>query len=166
MNYLKKVKKKKLVLILDNIRSLYNVGAIFRIADGAGIDKIYLGGITGKPPNEKIKKVALGAEQSVAWEHHWQIWRVVDKLKEENFQIVALEQTAKSICYTKFKPKPPLALIIGNEKRGVSRSLLKRADKIIELPMFGQKESLNVAIAAGIAVYEINKYRFNLSKKV
>lgn len=150
---------KEFVLILDNIRSLFNVGAIFRIADGAGVNKIYLGGITGKPPEEKIRKVALGAEKSVAWEHHWQIWRIVDKLKKQGFQIVALEQTPKSIVYTKFKPKFPLALIIGNEKSGVSPSLLKRVDKIIELPMHGIKESLNVSVAVGIAVYEISKYR-------
>ena len=152
------------VLILDNIRSLYNVGAIFRIADGAGIDKIYLGGISGWQKNglnPKLKKTALGAEESVAWGHHWQIWRIIDELKKDGFQIVALEQTAKSINYLKFKPKFPLALIIGNEKRGVSPGLLKRADKIIELPMSGKKESLNVAVAAGIAIYELNKYRHN-----
>lgn len=151
------------VLILDNLRSLFNVGAIFRIADGARIDKIYLGGISAwqyDSLNPKIKKTALGAEKSVAWEHHWQIWRIIDNLKKRGFQIVALEQTSESISYLKFKPKFPLALIIGNEKIGVSPSLLKRADKIIELPMHGKKESLNVAVAAGIAVYKINEFRF------
>jgi len=153
------MKNKKFYLLLDNIRSLFNVGAIFRTADAGGINKIILTGITGKPNDEKVKKVALGAEESVPWEHHWQAWRIVDKLKKEGFQIVALEQTKESIPYDKFKPKFPLLLIVGNEIKGVSKSLLKRADKIIHLPMAGKKESLNVAIAAGIAIYEINKFR-------
>jgi 23S rRNA (guanosine2251-2'-O)-methyltransferase len=153
------MKNKKFYLLLDNIRSLFNVGAIFRTADAGGINKIILTGITGKPDDEKVKKVALGAEESVPWEHHWQAWRIVDKLKKEGFQIVALEQTKKSIPYDKFKPKFPLLLIVGNEIKGVSKSLLKRADKIIHLPMAGKKESLNVAIATGIAIYEINKFR-------
>jgi len=147
------------VLILDNIRSLFNVGSLFRLADGAGVDKIYLGGITGQPPAPKIIKVSLGAEKSVPWEHCWQIWRKVDELKKQGYQIVAMEQTKKSIDYLKFEPKFPLALIIGNEVSGVSPTLLKRADKIIELPMAGIKESLNVATAAGIALYKINEFR-------
>lgn len=146
-------------LLLDNIRSLFNVGAIFRTADAGGINKIILAGITGKPDNEKVKKVALGAEESIPWEYHHQAWRVVEKLKKKGFQIVALEQTKESLPYDKFKPKFPLLLIVGNEIKGVSKSLLKRADKIIHLPMAGKKESLNVAVATGIAIYEINKFR-------
>jgi len=153
------MKNKKFYLLLDNIRSLFNVGAIFRTADAGGINKIILAGITGKPNDEKVKKVALGAEKSIPWEHYWQAWRVIDKLKKEGFQIIALEQTKESIPYDKFKPKFPLILIVGNEIKGVSKSLLKRADKIIHLPMAGKKESLNVAIATGIAIYEINKFR-------
>ena len=156
-------KNKQFILILDNIRSLFNVGSLFRLADGAGVDKIYLGGITclaGRQAgqfelNRKVSKTALGAEKSVAWEHCWQIWRKVDELKKQGYQIVALEQTPKSINYLKFKPKFPIALIIGNEVNGVNPSLLKRVDKIIELPMSGTKESLNVATAAGIAMYKI-----------
>lgn len=152
--------KKEFYLLLDNIRSLFNVGAIFRTADATGIDKIYLGGITGKPISEKVKKVALGAEKTIPWEHHWQSWCIIEKLKKQGFQIVALEQSKRSILYTKFKPKFPLLLIVGNEIMGVSKNLLKKADKIIQLPMHGQKESLNVAVAAGIAIYELNKYRY------
>lgn len=162
---------KKFYLLLDNLRSLLNVGAIFRLADAAGIDKIFLGGITGliytpngkKELNTRIHKTALGAEKTVLWEHSGKSWSVVEKLKKEGFQIVALEQSKKGILYTKFKPKFPLLLIVGNEIKGVSRSLLKRADKIIYLPMSGKKESLNVAVATGIAVYEINKHRFKLN---
>ncbi len=153
--------KRKFVLILDNIRSLFNVGSIFRLADGAGVNKIYLGGITGRPPQPKIDKVSLGAEKSVPFEHYWQVWRVVDELKKQGYQIVALEQTRKSINYLKFKPRFPLALIIGNEKTGVGPALLKRADKIIALPMQGSKESLNVSTAVGIALYKINEFRFS-----
>lgn len=150
---------KKFYLLLDNIRSLFNVGAIFRTADAAGIDKIILGGITGKPTSEKLKKVALGAEKTIPWEHHWQSWRVIEKLKKEGFYIVALEQSKNSISYHKFKPKFPLLLIVGNEIKGVSKNLLKKCNKVIHLPMHGQKESLNVAVATGIAIYEINKYK-------
>jgi 23S rRNA (guanosine2251-2'-O)-methyltransferase len=147
------------VLVLDNIRSLFNVGSLFRLADGAGVDKIYLGGITGQPPAPKIIKVSLGAEKSVPWEHCWQIWRKVDDLKKQGYQIVALEQTKESINYLKFKPTFPLVLIIGNEVKGVNPILLKRTNKTIELPMAGIKESLNVATAAGIAMYKINEFR-------
>jgi 23S rRNA (guanosine2251-2'-O)-methyltransferase len=152
--------KKEFYLLLDNIRSLFNVGSIFRTADAANIDKIILGGITGKPNTDKAKKVALGAEETIPWEHSWQTWRIIEKLKKQGFQIVALEQNKKSINYSKFKPKFPLVLIIGNEINGVSKNLLKRCHKIIQLPMHGHKESLNVGVATGIAVYEINKYRF------
>lgn len=154
--------KKQFYLLLDNIRSLFNIGAIFRTADAAGIDKIILGGISGTPNSEKVKKVALGAEKTIPWEHSWQAWRVIEKLKKQGFQIIALEQSKKSIPYNKFKPKFPIILIVGNEINGVSKNLLKRADKIIHLPMYGQKESLNVGVATGITVYEINKYRFKL----
>lgn len=146
-------------VICDNIRSLENVGAIFRTADALGINKIFLCGITGTPPNQKISKTALGAEKWIEWEHYWQTWRLVEKLKKEGVFIVALEQTKLSLPYNKLKPKFPLALVVGNEIKGVSKSVLERADKIISLPMFGRKESLNVAVAFGIAAHEINKFR-------
>lgn len=146
-------------IVCDNIRSLQNIGSIFRTADALAIDKIFLCGICGKPPHPRISKTALGAENWLPWEHHWQTWRVIDWLKQEKVFIVALEQTKKSTPYHKFKPSFPMALVMGNEIKGVSPSVLKRADKIISLPMFGKKESLNVAVAFGIAAYEINKSR-------
>lgn len=149
--------KNKFYLICDNIRSLENIGSIFRTADALGIDKIYLGGICGKPPHDKISKTALGAEKNIPWEHHWQIWRIVDKLKKQGVKIVSLEQTKNSIPYTKFKPNFPLVLIIGNEIKGVSDSLLRKSDKIVHLPMLGKKESLNVSVAFGIMGYWIRK---------
>lgn len=151
-------------VICENIRSLENIGSIFRTADALKIDKIFLGGICGQPPHPKISKTALGAEKNIPWEHHWQIWRIVEKLQREKVLIVALEQTKKSLVYNEFKPKFPLALVIGNEIKGVSPSVLKRADQIIHLPMFGQKESLNVAVAFGIAGYYLNVFQ-NSQKK-
>ena len=136
---------------------MHNVGSVFRTADGVGIDKIYLCGITGHPDvpkaERKISKVALGAQDLIEWEYVKQSWRLVDKLKKEGYQIISLERMPKSINYTDFKPKFPLALIIGNEGKGVKKSLLKRSDKIIDIPMRGKKESLNVSVALGIAAY-------------
>ncbi len=140
-------------VICDNIRSLENIGSIFRTSDALGVDKIFLCGICGKPPNSKISKTALGAEENISWEYHSQIWRLIDKLKKEKVFILALEQTKKSLPYTKFKPNFPLALVIGNEVKGVSSCVLKKADQIIHLPMLGKKESLNVSVAFGIAGY-------------
>jgi len=155
---------KRFYVICDNIRSLENVGSIFRTADALAINKIFLCGISGCPPSPKISKTALGAEKIVPFESHWQTWRVIKSLKKEKFQIVVLEQTKKSVVYTKLKPKFPLTLVVGNEIRGVSPSVLKRADKIIHLPMLGKKESLNVAVAFGIVGYEINKHRLFKNK--
>jgi len=154
---------KRFVVICDGLRSLFNVGSVFRTSDGVGIEKVYLCGITGKPDTEKaerkISKVALGAQNFVEWEYVKQSWRLVEKLKKERYQIVSLEQTSKSINYTDFKPKFPLALIIGNEGKGVKKSLLNRSDKIIEIPMCGQKESLNVSVAFGIVAYWIGEFK-------
>jgi len=144
-------------VVADNIRSLENIGSIFRTADALGVKKIYLCGICGTPPNHKIAKTALGAENSVPWEYYKQTGRLIDKLKKSKISIVALEQAESAVDYTKFKPKFPLALIIGNEVKGVSKSILSKCDKIIFLPMLGQKESLNVSVAFGVAGYHIIK---------
>jgi tRNA G18 (ribose-2'-O)-methylase SpoU len=144
-------------VILDNIRSLYNVGSVFRTADALGIEKIWLGGITGTPEQSGLKKVSLGAENSVAWEQVKQPWRVVEKLKKQGFQIIALELTKDSIDVNMFKPKFLLALIIGNEVTGFSKNLLSRSDAVVSIPMKGIKESLNVSVAFGIAAYEFKK---------
>lgn len=152
---MKSNKNSPFYIICDNIRSLENIGSIFRTADALGVDKIFLTGICGRPPHSKISKTALGAEKNIPWEYHQQIWRLIDKLKKEKVFIVVLEQTKNSLPYNKFKPKFPLVLIIGNEIKGVSPAVLKKADQVIYLPMFGQKESLNVAVAFGVAGYWI-----------
>jgi tRNA G18 (ribose-2'-O)-methylase SpoU len=150
-------------VVCDNIRSLENIGSIFRTSDALGVSKIYLCGISGKMPaweiglHKKISKTALGAEKIIPFERCKQVGRLIDKLKREKVQIVALEQDKKAIPYNKFKPRFPIALIVGNEVRGISKKILKKADKIIFLPMRGKKESLNVSVAFGVAGYEIIK---------
>ncbi|OGZ63482.1 MAG: hypothetical protein A2998_01635 [Candidatus Staskawiczbacteria bacterium RIFCSPLOWO2_01_FULL_37_25b] len=146
---------KEFYVICDNIRSLENIGSIFRTADALGVSKIFLCGISGKPPHHKISKTALGAEKTIPFEYYKQTGRLVDKLKKSKISIIALEQSKDAISYTKFKPKFPLALIVGNEVKGISKAILKKCDKIIELPMAGKKESLNVSVAFGVAGYYI-----------
>lgn len=145
-------------LVLSNIRSRFNVGAIFRTADAAGVEKIYLCGITPRPPHPKINKVALGAEKFIPFSYHKQTLRLLKKLKEQDIQLVALEQSSKSRPYYKFKPGNKMALIVGNEIKGLPAQILNFADKIIEIPMHGKKESLNVAVATGIVMFEFIKF--------
>ncbi|KKT28861.1 hypothetical protein A3G55_02000 [Candidatus Giovannonibacteria bacterium RIFCSPLOWO2_12_FULL_44_25] len=148
-------------LILHNIRSLHNVGAIFRTAEGLGVKKIYLTGYTPEPYDifgklrKDFQKTALGAEKYADWAQIKNIHTLIKRLKEEKIQIIALEQSKKSIDLKKLKPKKSFALILGNEVRGIPKSILKKCDKIVEIPMRGKKESLNVSVAAGIAVYEL-----------
>lgn len=155
------MKRQEIYLVLHNIRSAYNVGSIFRTADAAGVKKIYICGYSPTPNDKKVTKTSLGAEKFVPWEYHRQTWRLMEKLKQKGVQVVALEQTKKSVDYRRFRPSQPagepLALVVGNEVRGLSEKILARADRIIKVPMFGRKESLNVAVAAGIAVYELIK---------
>ena len=148
-------------VIAHNIRSLFNVGSLFRTADAFGVSKIYLTGYTPTPenPNHKIKihKTALGAEEYLPWEHRHSAVKLLKdlKLKNRKIQIVALENNiiSQTIKLTKFKPKFPLVLVLGEEVGGVDKSILKLCDKIVEIPMFGQKESLNVSVAFGVATY-------------
>ncbi|MDZ7798201.1 MAG: TrmH family RNA methyltransferase [Patescibacteria group bacterium] len=147
--------KNKLYLIAHNIRSLHNVGSLFRTADGAGVDKIILSGYTGSPPCQKISKVALGAEENVPFEKTEDINSYIKDLKKQGFKIIALETKSQGKNIYKFKPKFPLALLIGHEKRGLPAEILELADQILEIPMRGQKKSLNVAVAAGVALYQI-----------
>ncbi len=151
------MRKQELYLILDNIRSALNVGAIFRTADASAVNKIFLCGYTPTPENDKVKKTALGAEKTVPWEHRSRTWQLIKLLKKNGVMVVALEQSSGSIDYRKLKPKFPSALVIGNEVKGLSKNILKYADKIVALPMYGRKESLNVAVATGIALYKIRE---------
>ncbi len=149
-------------VVLNNIRSLYNVGSIFRTCDGLGVEKLWLGGITGTPDTERgrIGKKALGAEKTVLWEHTVDILPVLRNLKGLGYQIVLLEQTKESIPYHEFEPKPPVCLVLGNEITGISEELLALSDAAIEIEMAGVKNSLNVAVAFGVAAYHI-KHKLN-----
>ncbi|MBI5729423.1 MAG: RNA methyltransferase [Candidatus Magasanikbacteria bacterium] len=143
------------VLLLPNIRSGHNVGAIFRTADGAGVDKIYLTGYSPCPPHPQVDKVSLGAEKTVPWEYYKQPGRLIKKLKADGYRIIGLEQTKNSVSIYSWQPRFPLALIVGNEKIGITPSVLKLCDEVVHLPMRGMKKSLNVSIAAGVAIYHI-----------
>lgn len=161
---------KGIIVVLDNIRSRENVGSIFRTADAAGVSKIYLCGITPVPTRgifvdtkmplvDRISKTALGAETWVSWEYYRQTWRLLKKLKVQGLKLVALEQTKESVDVFNFRALDfsPLALVVGNEVKGLSPQILKHCDKKISIPMYGKKESLNVAVAFGVAVYQMLK---------
>lgn len=143
-----------IIAILDNLRSAYNVGSIFRTTCCAYIEKLILCGITATPPHSGIEKTALGTTEFVPWEYELSTLSAVEKLKKKGYKIASLELTDKSIPIQKITSKDfPLALIIGNEVDGVSEEVLKLSDIILEIPLFGEKESLNVAVAFGVALF-------------
>lgn len=152
---------KQKIIVLDNIRSVYNVGSIFRTADALGVDKIYLCGTTPAPidrfgrARKDLAKVALGAEKNIEWEYFASTESVLEKIKKEKFKIIAIEQDKKSVDFRKIKAKNKTALVLGNEVSGISKKVLKLADIIAEIPMFGKKESLNVSVSFGIAGFHI-----------
>ncbi len=142
--------------LLDNVRSLYNVGSIFRTSDGAMIEKLVLTGFTPHPPRKEIEKTALGATRSVPWEYHKDPVEALTQFKDLGWKICCLELTDESIPYYDVEPSDfPLCLVVGNEIVGVSSELMKHCDRAIEIPMFGIKQSLNVAVAYGVAVFEL-----------
>lgn len=143
-------------LILDSVRSLNNVGSVFRTADAFRAEKLYLCGITGQPPHRDITKTALGATESVAWEHITDIVPLVHQLKEAGWLIAAIEQAAGSTLLSDFAPKPNkrYAFVLGNEVTGVQDSVMQSADIVLEIPQFGTKHSLNIAVTAGIVCWD------------
>jgi len=155
--------KTKTILILPDIRSAINVGAILRTADAVGVDKVYLVGCTPRPTDQfgriqkDIAKSALGAETWVKWEYKEKLLPLIKNLKKEGYEIVALELDENSIDYRKYKPALKVALMLGEEVKGIDKKTLKYCDKIIEIPMRGKKESLNVSVAAGVALFRIIK---------
>jgi tRNA G18 (ribose-2'-O)-methylase SpoU len=154
----KSQEKKQLVVLLDDVRSMNNVGSIFRTCDCLGIGQIYLCGITGSPPHRDIHKTSLGAENSIDWEYHEDIETLINTLKRENYIIAGLEQTDKSINIRNFDPQSkPVAIIVGNEVEGISDKALALCDEILEIPQFGTKHSFNVAVSCGIAFWELIK---------
>ena len=144
-----------LVVVLNNIRSLHNVGSIFRTSDGMGVRKLWLCGITGSPPQSQISKTALGAEDKVEWEYCDDVLAVVKDLKKEGYQIVLLEQMDESSDYHDFVPAEKVCLVVGNEIAGISEGLIEVADSAIDIEMTGIKNSLNVSVAFGVAAYHL-----------
>lgn len=143
------------VLILPNIRSCHNVGAMFRTADACGFEKLYLVGYTAHPPKPQIDKVSLGAETWIHWEAAESLDHVISSLKKDGYQVVALEKTRGSVSVSDFLPAEKIALVVGNEVDGVSDGTLSLCDAVVHIPMVGRKESLNVSVAAGIAMYTL-----------
>ncbi|RNA60954.1 TrmH family RNA methyltransferase [Chryseobacterium nematophagum] len=155
----KKVEKIPLIIILDNIRSMHNVGATFRTADAFLIEKIIICGITPQPPHREIHKAALGATESVDWTYESDINKAIDELKSKNYRIIGIEQTTNSQMITDFSIEKfeKYALILGNEVDGISDEALPNIDSFIEIPQLGTKHSLNVSICGGIVMWEFAK---------
>lgn len=157
-----KEKNRPIILILYNIRSSYNVGSIFRTADAVGVEKMYLVGYTPTPVdqfgrlNKQINKTALGAEKNIVWEKVSNISNLVKKIPD--YQLVALEQNNNSIDYRKLKIKSPTAIILGEEVKGIPEKILSLCDQIVEIPMSGKKESLNVSVAAGVLLFHLRDF--------
>ncbi len=152
--------EKEIYVILDNVRSVHNVGSIFRTADAAGVSKIILCGYTPTPidrfgrARKDFAKTALGAEKSVPWESEKDTYTAINKIKQLGFSVIGVEQAPDSIDYRKLKPTAKTAFVFGNETDGLSAEILKSCDLIAEIPMQGRKESLNVSVAAGIVLFQ------------
>lgn len=157
--------KTPIVIILDDIRSLHNIGSVFRTSDAFLIEKIYLCGITATPPNKEIHKTALGATDTVAWEYAKDVLEVISKLKAENTIIYAIEQVENAVFLDNFQPikQTKYALVFGNEVYGVSQEAIKICDGCIEIPQLGTKHSLNISVSAGIVVWDLFQKMKNLS---
>jgi tRNA G18 (ribose-2'-O)-methylase SpoU len=155
----KMIKNWPVFVVVHNIRSLYNVGAIFRTADAFGVKKLFLTGYTGCPPDPKISKVALGAEQVILWEKKRSVDSVIKALKKDysNLMVVGLENNVKTkvpmMVIQDFRVKAPVLLILGEEVSGIPKSVLNKCDVLLEIPMFGVKESLNVSVAFGVVAF-------------
>jgi len=152
---LKETERFPVTVIAENVRSLYNVGSMFRTSDGALIEKLFLCGYTGFPPRKEIDKTALGSVETVPWEHNEDTVSVIKKLKSEGYTIVALEHTDSSSNFLDAGYSFPLCLMLGNEVTGLSEEAVALADYAVEIPMYGIKQSLNVSVAYGILVYHI-----------
>ncbi len=155
----KEAKKTPIIIILDDIRSLHNIGSVFRTADAFLIEKIILCGITATPPNKEINKTALGATETVAWEHCANVLEVIENLKKENVTVLAVEQVENAVLLQNFEVEKhkKYALVFGNEVFGVSQEAVAMCDGCIEIPQLGTKHSLNISVSAGIVVWDLFK---------
>jgi len=155
-----------LVVVLENVRSAYNVGSVFRTADAFLIEAIYLTGYTAKPPHKEIKKTALGAEETVRWKHFINAVGAIEELKRHGYKVFAIEQVVDSISLEKINVPDKTALIFGNEVSGIEQSTITRCDGSIEIPQLGMKHSLNIATAAGVVLWEIVRTRISRIKRI
>ena len=153
----KEVDKLPIVVVLDDIRSLYNVGSVFRTSDAFRVEAIYLCGITAVPPSAEIHKTALGAEFSVDWKYYKSAVQAVDELKKEGCVVYSIEQVENSISFDTFNPdiNKKYAIVMGNEVKGVQQEVIDHSDGCLELPQYGTKHSLNVSVTAGIVIWEM-----------
>jgi 23S rRNA (guanosine2251-2'-O)-methyltransferase len=158
----KEIEKNNFCIILDDVRSMNNVGSAFRTADAFLTDKIYLCGITAIPPHREIEKTALGSTDSVAWEYQENIIELIEQLKAQNYIVLAVEQVENSLKLNDFRPKPnqKYAFVFGNEVFGVNEKVVEMADNCVEIPQFGTKHSLNISVTVGIICWDF------VSKKV
>ncbi|WP_342645135.1 RNA methyltransferase [Mucilaginibacter sp. CSA2-8R] len=152
----KEQEKLPIAIVLDNVRSMHNVGSIFRTGDGFAVEQICLCGITGQPPHREIEKTALGATQSVNWTHHADTASAVDQLREDGYIIIAVEQAENSTMLHEYQPLPQqkFALIFGNEVNGVADDVMAKIDTCLEIPQFGTKHSFNIVVSAGIVLWD------------
>jgi tRNA G18 (ribose-2'-O)-methylase SpoU len=152
----KSIEKNKIILVLDNIRSLNNVGSAFRTSDAFLIEAIYLCGVTGTPPKPEIQKTALGATETVSWKYFKTTQEAIENLKSKNYFIASIEQAKNSVMLNKFiKPKQSIALVFGNEVYGVEQEIINQSDVCLEIPQFGTKHSFNVSVSMGIVLWEL-----------
>ena len=154
----KNMEKRPLIVVADNVRSMHNIGSIFRTADAFLVEEIVLGGISGTPPHPEISKTALGAEMAVKWRHATDTLKEVERLKKEGWKICVLEQALGSISLKDFERKEDerLVLVVGNEVSGVDQRIVDLADYVLEIPQYGTKHSLNVSVSAGIAIFYLS----------
>ena len=153
----KAVNKTPLIVVLDNIRSLNNIGSVFRTSDAFRIEKLYLCGITATPPHKDIQKTALGSTESVDWEHAESTLALLKKLQSNDIQILSIEQAEKATMLHEFTPKKnqKYALVFGNEVKGVSQEVVNNSDQVIEIPQYGTKHSLNVSVSCGVVLWDV-----------
>ncbi|MFB0925682.1 MAG: RNA methyltransferase [Vicingaceae bacterium] len=157
INEFKSSEKTPIIIVLDNIRSLNNIGSVFRTADAFLIEAIYLCGITAQPPHREIQKTALGSTESVSWKYYETTIEALNELKTKNFKIASIEQAENSVMLNDFNPAKTenIAIIFGNEVKGVEQDAIDLSDVIVEIPQFGTKHSLNISVSAGIVIWDL-----------
>ncbi len=153
----KEAQKTPIIVVLDNIRSLNNIGSVFRSSDAFLVEKVYLCGITATPPHKDIQKTALGATETVAWEHVEDTNVLIEKLQADNVKVLAIEQAEDAVFLNDFKPEATTkyAIILGNEVKGVQQSVVSASDTVIEIPQYGTKHSLNISVTTGVVLWDL-----------